>query len=129
MGSTDGMLARLALRLVLLALIIGLTAKVVPGIDVHGGFGTLLWLAVLLSLVNLIIGPILRLLSLPLILLTLGLFLLIVNTAVLAITAGLSSHLDIDGFWPAFLGALIISVCGWAAELLLPVRERDKARR
>jgi putative membrane protein len=126
MGSTQGMLIRLAIRLVVLALIIGVTEKIVPGIHVHGGFGTLLWLAVLFSLVNLIVGPLARLLSLPLILLTLGLFLLVVNAGLLALTAGLSSHLDIDNFWAAFLGALIISVFSWAAELLVPLTFKSR---
>ncbi|HKC27391.1 MAG TPA: phage holin family protein, partial [Jatrophihabitans sp.] len=64
------MLIRLVIRLVLLALIIGAAAEIVPGIDVHGGFGTLLWLSVLFSVVNLVIGTLLRLITLPLILLT-----------------------------------------------------------
>jgi putative membrane protein len=115
------MLMRIAVRLVVLALIIGATAKIVPGIDVHGGFGTLLWLAFLFSLVNLIVGPLARLISLPLIVLTLGLFLLVVNAGLLALTAGLSSHLDIDNFGAAFLGALIISIFSWIAELVLPL--------
>ena len=94
-------LARLALRLVILAVIIGIVANIISGIHVTGGFGTLLWIAVLFSLVNLIVGPILTLLSLPFIVLTLGLFLIIINAALLAITAGLSSDLSIDNFWSA----------------------------
>ena len=128
------MLVRLLIRFVLLAVIIGIVAKIVPGFHVHGGFGALLWIAVILSLVNLIVGPLLRLISAPLILLTLGLFLLVVNTALLAITAGLTSHLDIDGFWDAFWGALLISIFSWLAELILPIggrhghRQRSGAR-
>ncbi|MFL6160803.1 MAG: phage holin family protein [Jatrophihabitantaceae bacterium] len=115
------MLIRAAIRLVILALIIGLTAQIVSGMHVHGGFGALLWIAVLFSLINLIIGPLVRLLSLPFIVLTLGFFLLVVNAGLLALTAGLSSHLDIDNFWSAFLGALIIGVCSGLAELLIPL--------
>lgn len=123
------MLLRLAVRLVVLAFIIGLVAKVVPGIHFDGSFWNLLWLAVLFSLINLIIGPILRLLSLPLIILTLGLFLLVVNAAILGITAAWSSHLSIDGFWDAVLGGLIIAVGSWLAELILPLRRREPADR
>lgn len=119
------MLARLALRLVVLALIMMLVTAVVSGIHVHGGFGTYLWVAVLFSLVNLIIGPILRLLSLPFVILTLGLFLLVVNAALLAITAGLSSKLDVDSFGAAVLGGLIIAVCSDVAEFVLPLRKKD----
>jgi putative membrane protein len=123
------MLIRLVIRLVVLALIIGAAAKIVPGIDVHGGFGTLLWLAVLFSVVNLVIGTLVRVLTLPLILLTLGLFLLVINAGMLAITAGLSSHLDVEDFGAAFLGGLVISVFGWLSEIVLPLSERAKANR
>ena len=116
----------LALRLVVLAAIIDLTARIVPGIHVHGGFGWLLWVAVIFSVVNLILGPLFHLLSLPFIILTLGLFLLVVNAALLAITAGLSSHLDIDNFGSAVLGGLLIAVFSWLAEVLLPLRRRGK---
>jgi putative membrane protein len=116
-------LARLALRLVITAVVIGIVAALVPGIHIDGGFGTLLWLAILFSLVNIIAGTVLRLISLPLIIITLGLFLIIINTAVLAITAGLSSQLAIDSFGAALLGAILISVIGWVAELALPMRQ------
>ena len=115
-------LLRLAIRLVVLALIIGLVAEIVSGIHVNGGFGALLWIAFLFSIVNMILGPIFHLLSLPLIVLTLGLFLLVVNAALLAITAGLSSHLDIDNFWSAVLGGFLIAIFSLIAEMLLPLR-------
>ena len=118
------MLGRLATRLVVLAVVIGLVAWLVPGIQVHGGFGWLLWIALIFSVVNLILGPIFRLLSLPLIILTLGLFLLVVNAALLAIVAGLSDHLDVDNFWSAVLGGFLIGVFSWLAEMLLPARAK-----
>ena len=118
------MLLRALIRLVVLAVIIGVTAKIIGGIHVTGGFFTLLWLAVLFSVVNLIVGPILRILSIPLIVLTLGLFLLVVNAALLGLTALLSSHLAIDNFWSAVLGGLLISVFSWIAELILPLTGR-----
>jgi putative membrane protein len=119
------MLVRLALRLLLLAVVIGVVAEIVPGIEVNGGFGALLWISVLFSVVNAILGPVFKLLSLPLIVLSLGLFLLVVNAALLGITAGLSSHLDVDGFGTAVLGGLLIAVFSWLAELALPARRRD----
>lgn len=122
-------LIRLIVRLLVLAVIIGAAEEIVSGIHVHGGFGALVWLAFLFSVINLIVGPILRLLALPLILLTLGLFLLVINACVLAIVAGLSSHLDIDNFGSAFLGALIITVFSWLAELLIPLVTPRKRRR
>lgn len=118
------MVLRVLLRLVVLALIIGATAEIISGIHVTGGFLTWLWLAVLFSLVNLIVGPILRIISIPLIILTLGLFLLVVNAALLGLTALLSSHLSIDNFWSALLGSVLISVFSWLAELILPLSGR-----
>lgn len=118
------MIARLLIRLVVLAVVIGVVAAIVPGIHVHGGFGTLLWIALLFSVVNLILGPVLRLLSLPFIVVTFGLFLLVVNAGLLAITAGLSSRIAIDNFWWAVLGGVLISVLSALAELLVPFRRQ-----
>jgi putative membrane protein len=121
------MLARLAVRLVLLAVVIGLVAWIVPGIHYHGGFLWLFWVAIIYAVVNMILGPLFKLLSLPLIILTLGLFLLVVNAALLAITAAFTSHLDIDSFGAALLGGLLIAVFSWLGELLLPARGRSRA--
>lgn len=118
----------LALRLVVLAAIIDLTAHIVPGIHLHGGFAWVIWVALIFSVVNLILGPLFHLLSLPFIILTLGLFLLVVNAALLGITAALSTHLDIDNFGSAVLGGLLIAVFSWLAELLLPLRRRGRGR-
>jgi putative membrane protein len=121
-------LARIALRLVVLAVIIGIVSKIVSGIHVYGGFSSWLWIAVLFSLVNLIISPILHLLSLPLIILTLGLFLLVINAALLGITAALTDDLDIDGFWSALAGGFLIALFSWIAELALPLRSERADR-
>ena len=123
------MFLRLVIRLVVLAAIIGVVAKIVPGIHVRGGFIWLLWIALLFSIVNLIIGPVFRLLSLPLIVLTLGLFLLVVNAGLIAITAGLSSHLAVDNFGSAVLGGFLIALFSWLAELLLPAARLGRHRR
>jgi putative membrane protein len=120
------MFSRLAVRIVLLAVVIGLVAWIVPGIHVHGGFAWLLWVAVIFALVNTILGPIFRLLSLPLIVITLGLFLLVVNAALLSITAALSSHLDVDTFGAAVLGGFLIAIFSWLGEMLLPARVRSR---
>jgi putative membrane protein len=119
------MVLRLLLRLVVSAVIIGIVAKIVPGIHIHGGFGALLWIAVLFSFVNVICGPLLRLIGLPLIVLTLGLFFLVIDAGLLGITAALSSHLDIDSFGAALLGGVLIAICGWVAEIALPLRRGE----
>lgn len=89
---------------------LAIAAAVVPSIEIHGGFLTLLWVALLFGLVNAILGPILKLLSLPLTVATLGLFALVVNGVLLAITAGISNNLDVGGFVGTIIGALIISI-------------------
>ena len=84
-----------------------------------GEFGTYLWIGLIFGVVNAIIGPILRLLSLPFVLLTLGLFLLIINAALLGITAAITDRLTVEGFGTAVLGGLILAVVGWVADQLL----------
>jgi putative membrane protein len=118
-------LLRLLARVVILAVIIGLVAKLVPGIHTHGSGWWLLWISVIFSIVNAILGPVFKLLSLPLIVLTLGLFLLVVNAALLGITAALSSHLDIDGFGAAVLGGLLIAIFSWLAEMVFPTKRKS----
>jgi putative membrane protein len=99
---------------------------VLPGLDVVpnpdgqlGAFGTYLWIGLLFGVVNAVVGPILRLLSLPFVVLTLGLFLLVVNAALLGLTALLTDRLTVDGFGTALIGGLILAVVGWVADQLL----------
>jgi putative membrane protein len=116
------------LKVVILAAVLyGLTRyDVLPGLDIVpnpegplGEYGTYLWIGLLFGLVNAIVGPIIRLLSLPFVVLTLGLFLLVVNAALLGLTAALTDRLAIDGFVTALIGGLILAVAGWAADQLL----------
>jgi putative membrane protein len=119
-------LVRLAIRLVLVAVVVGLVAGHVPGIHVHGGFLAFLWIAVVFTVVNAVVGPVLHLLSTPLVILSLGLFLLIINAALLAITAWLSNDLSVDSFGAAVVGGFIIAAASWLGEVLLPLRGRRK---
>jgi putative membrane protein len=100
--------------------------NVLPGLKVLpnangalGEFGTYLWIGLIFGVVNAIVGPLLRLLSLPFVILTLGLFLLVVNAALLGLTAALSDRLTVDGFGTAVLGGLILAVVAWLADQLL----------
>jgi putative membrane protein len=119
---------RFAIKVVLLAAVFyGLTRyDVLPGLDVVenpdsplGPFGTYLWIGLIFGVVNAIVGPVLRFLSLPFVLLTLGLFLLLINAALLGLTAALTDRLTIDGIGTAVLGGLILAVAGWIADQLL----------
>src|SRR3954447_2113955 len=86
-----------------------------------GKVGTFLWIALIFAVVNTIIGPVIRLLSLPFVVLTLGLFLLVINAALLGLTALFTDRLQVDGFVPAVVGGFLIAVFSWIAELLLPL--------
>jgi putative membrane protein len=101
-------------------------ADVLPGLQVDpnangplGQFGTYLWIALIFGVVNAVVGPVLRLLSLPFVLLTLGLFLLVINAALLGLTAALTDRLTIDGIGTAIIGGLILAIAGWVADQLL----------
>jgi putative membrane protein len=118
------MLVRMLIRLVVLAVAIGLTAWLIPDVDVTGGVFAYLWIALLFALVNALLGPILHLLALPLTALTLGLFALVVNAALLGITAALTDHLDIDGFFTAVFAALLIALFSWLLNVFVPEPNR-----
>ncbi|MPY57389.1 phage holin family protein [Streptomyces spongiae] len=86
--------------------------------------GTLLLVALVFGLVNVVVKPIVKLLTFPLFILTLGLFTLVVNALMLLLTSWLADKIDVsfhvDGFWTAVLGGLIISVVAWALHVVLP---------
>ncbi len=86
-------------------------AKIVPGIEC-AGWGTLLITALVLGVFNAFLKPILYILTLPLQLVTLGLFTLVINALLLMLTGQLIKDFQVDGFWPAFFGGLVISLTG-----------------
>jgi len=103
-------------HLLILSFVIVLVAEVVPGIRLKG-FGTAVAVAVVYSLVNVVLGSVLRLLSLPLIFLTLGLFLLIINTLMLWLTNLLIEDFEIRDMQTTFIAALLISVADFLLDL------------
>ena len=102
------------LRLVICAGGIAAAAWIVPGISITGP-GTLILAALLLGLVNAIVRPVAILLTLPVTILTLGLFLLVINAAMLGLVAWLLEDFVVNGFWPALFGWLIIWFVSWLA--------------
>ena len=108
---------KLLIRWAIGALSLFAAAWIVPGIRVDDSRGWVAYaaMAIILSLVNALIRPLLKLLTCPLILLTLGLFTLVVNAISLLIASSIANNLFgvgfyVDGFWPAFWGAIIVSV-------------------
>jgi putative membrane protein len=121
-------MGRLLVRWLISALALLAAAWLVPGIRVEGNaWIAYAGMAVILGLVNAVIRPLLKLLTCPLILLTLGLFVLVVNAVTLLIAARIAGAVGIgfyvDGFLPAFLGALIVSIV--TVILSAVVRDRE----
>ena len=94
---------------VLFAFLIMLIALIIPGITITG-FISALFVVVILSIVNVLIRPIVEFISLPLNMLTLGVFSLIINALLLLFVAKFSPGFQIQGFWSGFFGALILSI-------------------
>ncbi len=101
---------------------------IVPGIRLESGWFSLIWLALIFGLVNATVRPVLKFLTCPLILLTLGLFTLVINALMLWLTAWIGNlfgiRLILDGFWAALWGALVTSLV--SVLLSLFVREEEE---
>lgn len=114
------MLRAILIRWVVVAAAFVVTAWLIGGMTVSGGVVDYLWLALLFGIVNALIGTILRILTLPLMLLTLGLFSVVVNAVVLVITDSLSGSLSIDSFfWTAIWAAIVLSIVSMVLELVV----------
>jgi putative membrane protein len=98
----------LLVRWALLAAAFAITSWILTGMDITGGFWAYVWVSALFGVINAIIGTILRIVTFPLTVLTLGLFSVIVNAILLNITDGLTSHLTIDEFWWTAIWAAVI---------------------
>lgn len=106
------------IRFVVVALSLWLAAYLIPGFRVDGWL-TLALASVLFGVVSAVVKPVLVLLTLPITLLTLGLFLIVLNGALLGLVAWLLPGFAIDGLLPAVLGWLVVTVVGWAAARIL----------
>ncbi|MBN8580027.1 MAG: phage holin family protein [Anaerolineae bacterium] len=101
---------------------------IVPGIDYLGDWMGILWLALIIGLLNSLVRPLLKFLTCPLIILTLGLFTLVINTGMLLLTRTIGQSLGIglavDGFWSALLGSLVMSL----VSIVMSVIFRDELK-
>ena len=94
------------------ALSLWVAQAIVPGIRISGA--STLWIAaLLLGFVNAVVRPALVFFTLPITVLTLGLFLLVVNAAMLGLVAAMLDRFTISGFWAALLGAIVVSLVSW----------------
>jgi putative membrane protein len=113
-------LLTLLIRWVILAFAFAITSWLLSGMDVSGGFWAYLWIAALFGVVNAVLGTLLRLLTLPLMIVTLGLFSIVVNAAMLELIDAISSHLTIDDFfWTAIWAAIILALSAVILELIV----------
>jgi putative membrane protein len=110
----NGFLVRMAIT----AVSLWLAALIVPGMHLQGAV-TVLGSALLLGIVNAFVRPVVVLLTLPLTIVTLGLFLLVVNAMMLGLVAVVFPGFTLDGFWAAVLGALFVGFFGWLASAFI----------
>ena len=115
------------IRIVINAVAIDLTASLLPGIHVlNNDLGTLLILGLIFGVVNALVKPIITLLTCPFILLTLGLFIFVINGITLLLTASLSSgRLNVDNLGWAILGGIIMGIIGVVLETVLGLRNKN----
>lgn len=97
------------LRMLIAMLGLFIASSLLPGVTIHG-LGTFMLAALLLGIVNAIVRPIAFVMTLPLTIVTLGLFLLVLNAAMFGLVALLLDNFAISGFWSALFGAIIVSI-------------------
>ncbi len=120
----------LLIRLIINAIALFAATQVgIPGLSFEGDWTTIAIVAFIFGLVNALVRPLLTLLTCPLIALTFGLFTFVINAMMLAFTGWIAQQLSlgftVDGFWAAFIGALVVSIVSWALTLLI----RDERER
>ena len=119
----------LLIRLTINAIALLAAGWLVGGIDIGSGFWTVVFVAIVFGVVNALIKPLAIFLSLPALVLTLGLFTLVINATMLGITAWITDGFDVDGFNSAVLGAIVVSVVSWALSMFVYDDDEEPARR
>ena len=102
------------LRVLVVGIGLWVASEIVPGVTITGA-RALIIAALLLGIVNAVVRPVVIILTLPLTILTLGLFLLLINAAMLSLVAWMLAGMTVSGFWSAFFGAIVVSITAWAA--------------
>ena len=117
------------IRLLVNAAALWVATQIVPGVSFSGGALPLLGVALVFGVVNALIRPVAKLLTFPLIILTLGVFALVINGLMLWLTSSLSSALGlgfhVSGFWAAFWGALVVSFVSTILSLFIADSKRQ----
>jgi putative membrane protein len=126
-------MTKFILRLAINAIALYLAVWLLPGLDLTGGAVSLLWVALIFGLVNALLGPLLKFLSCGLIILTLGLFTLVINTFLFWLTSVISQSFGLGWiisdpvWWNAFLGALVVSIVSFIMSMVFKDELRGKS--
>ncbi len=122
----------LLLRLIFNAVGLYAATRLVPGISFEGDWTTIVLVALIFGVVNALVRPVLELLTCPLIVLTLGLFVFIINALMLALTSWIAGQLNlgftVDGFAAALVGAIVIGVVSFILSLVFRDEPRERVR-
>jgi putative membrane protein len=125
---------RFVIRVLVAAVALWVATLIVDGIEVTGSGNledalTLLAVALIFGVVNAVLKPLIKVVGCVFYVLTLGLVALVVNALLFLLTGWLADQLDlpfqVDGFWPAFWGAIVVGVVSWLITLAIPERDRD----
>lgn len=100
---------KILINLIVTAIIVFLLANFLPGISVDG-FGSSIIVVIVLAILNFLVKPILQIISIPITILTLGLFLFVINALIIMLCGSLVGGFHVDGFWSALLFSLVLSI-------------------
>ena len=120
------MLIRLLLQFAAMVVAVIVMVEIVPGIDVDS-FSGYLQVALLMAIVNTLVKPIVKLISAPIILMTLGLALFVINAILLRVVIGIADDASIDGFGSALVGSIILTLASMGTSYVLGMGEDKKA--
>jgi putative membrane protein len=117
------------IRLLVNAAALWVATRIVPGVNYQGEVLPFLGVALVFGVVNAIIRPVTKLLTLPIIIVTLGIFIFVINGLMLWLTSSLSASLGlgfhVTGFWPAFFGALVVSIVSTILSMFVSDSNRE----
>lgn len=116
------------LRVIIVGVGLWIASAIVPGLTIAEGW-PLIWAALLLGVINAVVRPIVIVLTLPLTVLTLGLFILIINAGMLSLVGWMLDGVTITSFWSAFFGAIVVSITGMIGSAFISDRGRVETLR
>lgn len=115
----------LLLKWLLMTVSILIAAHLIPGVTVHGFFSAL-WVALFLGIINVLVRPVLILITLPINILTLGLFTFVINAALVLLASVVIKGFEVNGFWTAMLFGVILSIINYLLNVILKAGHRKQ---